>query len=243
MSTRSTQTNEAARCGAFVPVLAAIEGDVALIEVGASAGLCLFPDRYAYRYDDGERLGGSRLEIAVDTARTLRAPLRLPEVSWRAGLDLDPRDVTDSDDVAWLQACIWPEYDERRRRLDLAAQIAASDPPQIDRGHLRDATRALIDEAPSDATKVVFHSAVLAYVDEPSRRAFCSSMRELVGEREDLVWLSNEGRSVVADLDVSSAPEPPPGSGAHFHLGRNRTELIALADGHGHWLRWALPRS
>ena len=242
MSSRSTQTNEAARCAAFVPVLAEIDGDVALIEVGASAGLCLFPDRYAYRYDGGEALGESRLEVHVETANTVRPPQRLPEVSWRAGLDLDPLDVSDADDLSWLQACIWPEHAERRQRLDLAAEIVGTDPPRIDRGDLRDATRALIDDAPRDATKVVFHSAVLAYVDEPSRRAFCTAMRHLVEERNDVVWLSNEGPTAVADLDLSASPEPPPGTGAHFHLGRDGAELIALTDSHGRWLRWADPK-
>ena len=39
--------------------------DVALIEVGASAGLCLHPDRYAYSYD-GRTVGDSALHIPVD---------------------------------------------------------------------------------------------------------------------------------------------------------------------------------
>jgi hypothetical protein len=67
MLARSTQTNEAARCGAFLPLLADLDAELALIEVGASAGLCLFPDRYAYSYD-GEQVGESALEIEIDTA-------------------------------------------------------------------------------------------------------------------------------------------------------------------------------
>ncbi|MEL7210139.1 MAG: DUF2332 domain-containing protein [Actinomycetota bacterium] len=164
MTSRATQTNEVARCGAFLPLLAALEGDIALVEVGASAGLCLFPDRYSYTYD-GSRVGDSALEISVDTAGTVSAPSRLPTVTWRAGLDLHPLDVTRENDLAWLRACVWPEHDERRRRLDLAATIVSADPPHIVRGDLREATTALVEQAPADALKVVFHSAVLAYVD------------------------------------------------------------------------------
>lgn len=52
---RSTQTNEAARTSTLLPVIAQIPGPIALIEVGCSAGLCLFPDRYSISYDRGPR--------------------------------------------------------------------------------------------------------------------------------------------------------------------------------------------
>src|SRR5699024_2025124 len=50
MLARSTQTNEAGRCAVLLPELARLDGPLSLIEVGASAGLCLYPDRYSYRY-------------------------------------------------------------------------------------------------------------------------------------------------------------------------------------------------
>ena len=60
---RATQTNEAGRCATLLPSLAGIaaaEGrPLALIEVGASAGLALFPDKYAYEYDDGTSVSRS----------------------------------------------------------------------------------------------------------------------------------------------------------------------------------------
>src|SRR6476659_1828719 len=50
MLARRTQTNEAGRCATLLPVLARLPQPLALIEVGASAGLCLLPDRYGYDY-------------------------------------------------------------------------------------------------------------------------------------------------------------------------------------------------
>jgi hypothetical protein len=44
MLTRSTQTNEPGRCAALLPVLAGLPQPLALLEVGASGGLCLLPD-------------------------------------------------------------------------------------------------------------------------------------------------------------------------------------------------------
>ena len=48
MRARRTQTNEPARCAVLLPALAALPGPLALIEVGASAGLTLLADRYSY---------------------------------------------------------------------------------------------------------------------------------------------------------------------------------------------------
>ena len=50
MRSRRTQTNEPGRCATILPALP--PGPLALIEVGASAGLCLLLDEYAYDYGD-----------------------------------------------------------------------------------------------------------------------------------------------------------------------------------------------
>ena len=60
--------------------------------------------------------------------RPCRCPHRLPEVAWRGGIDLNPLDVRRTDDVAWLDALVWPEHDDRRERLRAAAAIAAVRP-------------------------------------------------------------------------------------------------------------------
>lgn len=57
MLARRTQTNEAARCATLLPALARLPPPLALIEVGASAGLTLLIDRYSYDYA-GHRIAG-----------------------------------------------------------------------------------------------------------------------------------------------------------------------------------------
>jgi hypothetical protein len=60
---RATQTNEAGRCAVLLPVLAALPQPLALLEVGASAGLCL------YRRWPAPRLRGQRDDAARPAAR------------------------------------------------------------------------------------------------------------------------------------------------------------------------------
>jgi uncharacterized protein DUF2332 len=110
MLARRTQTNEPARCAVLLPALALLPQPLALLEVGASAGLTLLPDRYSYDYA-GHRISGTdpgAPVLACDPRGAVPLPERVPEVAWRAGLDLNPLDVTDADDVRWLECLVWP---------------------------------------------------------------------------------------------------------------------------------------
>ncbi|WP_062240876.1 DUF2332 domain-containing protein [Brevibacterium epidermidis] len=208
MLARSTQTNEAGRCATLLPALARIPGPLALMEVGASAGLCLYPDRYSYRFTVTGAVGAEFAQsttldpadgpsaVVLDCELTnISVPERLPEVAWRAGIDLNPLDITDVDQREWLTSLIWPEHEARRERLLAAASIAAADPPHLVRGDLLDTVESLLAEVPAGTQPVVFHSAVLAYVDAEVRACFASLMRS----RDDVVWISNEGAGVLPD--------------------------------------------
>ena len=113
MLARSTQTNEPGRCAVLLPVLAGLPQPLALLEVGASAGLCLLPDFYAYDYGEAilgpqsPRLTPPVFRCAVNAATPV--PARPPRIVWRAGLDLNPVDLADPGDVAWLEALVWRE--------------------------------------------------------------------------------------------------------------------------------------
>ncbi|MCU7725960.1 DUF2332 domain-containing protein [Actinoplanes sp. KI2] len=199
MLARATQTNEVGRCALLLPVLAELPQPLALLEVGASAGLNLFPDRYAYQYGE-VRLGHG--EPLLDCALTgRRPPTRHPEVVWRAGLDLHPRDITDPADRRWLESLIWPEHDHRRERLRAAARIAAADPPLLVEGDLVDDLPALAERAPQDATLVVFHSSVLYQVPDARRKTFADLVRDLPGH-----WIAIENPTV---FEYDNLPNPP----------------------------------
>jgi hypothetical protein len=139
---RATQTNEPARCAVLLPLLHRIGGPIALIELGASAGLCLIPDRYSYVYSDGTAVhplsGPSDVVLRCRVAAgSLPGDLAAPKIVWRAGVDLNPLDPADPDTAAWLTALIWPEHDHRRRRLAAALRLAAAQDVRIGHaGHL-----------------------------------------------------------------------------------------------------------
>ena len=228
MRQRRTQTNEPARCGTLLPALALLPGPLALIEVGASAGLTLLIDRYSYDYA-GHRVTGTDPQAPVLTCEPrgpVPLPARVPDVAWRAGLDLNPLDVTSADDVHWLECLLWPGETGRQERLAGAIGAARRDPPPVYRGNLLTGLPGLASKAPPGATLVVYHSAVLAYVAPGQREEFAGIVRAL-----GAVWLSNE------------APEVLPGTAAdreqgHFTLAENGTRAIAHTDPHGTWLRW-----
>ena len=197
---RVTQTNEAGRCALLLPVLAALPQPLALLDVGASAGLCLYPDRYTYRYGDYQL--GKGVPVLDCAAIGMALPARLPEVVWRAGLDLNPLDVTDPADLAWLDALIWPEHTNRRDRLLAAAAIAVAEPPLLVQGDLVDDLPALAAQAPADATLVVFHMSVMYQVPFARRVAFAKVVGALPGH-----WIANEDPDVLTYDTLPTAPD------------------------------------
>jgi hypothetical protein len=222
----AVQTNEAGRCALLLPVLASLPQPLALLEVGTAAGLALYPDRYSYRYG-GHLLGSSG--PVLDCALTGTAPpTRLPEVAWRAGLDLNPLDIRNPGDLAWLEALIWPEHSHRRDRLHAAAAIAAAHPPMLTRGDLTEDLLPLAARAPAGATLAVFHTSVLYQVPQARRAAFADLVRELPGH-----WIAVEGPDV---LTYEGLP-PPPDQALHNVLALDGTPL-AWTRAHGQAMAW-----
>jgi len=249
MLSRRTQTNEPARCATLLPLLAMLPQPLALIEVGASAGLTLLPDRYSYDFA-GHRVAGTDPlgpVIACEPRGGVPLPDRVPHVTWRAGLDLNPLDVTSDDDMHWLECLIWPGETGRLARLHAAIATARRGPPAVHRGDLLTDVPLLAQQAPSDATLVIFHSAVLAYVAPPQRQEFASAVREL-----GAVWISNEGPGVIpasAPSSVNAADAADAGDAGYsalasryrtgcFALIRDGYGPVAFADGHGAWVHW-----
>ncbi|MCX6021060.1 MAG: DUF2332 domain-containing protein, partial [Chloroflexi bacterium] len=132
IAVKLVQTNEVRRCSYLLPSFAFIQQQaggrpLALIEVGASAGLNLLFDRYAYQYGQGPVWGVQDSPVTVACAVQNTAPPlpeTMPAVAWRRGIDLNPINATDPDAAHWLRALVWPEHPERAAMLERALAVA-----------------------------------------------------------------------------------------------------------------------
>lgn len=229
---RATQTNAVGRLATLTPVLAQIHGPLALVEVGASAGLCLHPDGYDYAWPPlGALTGSGGPTLTARATGPMPVPTAHPEISWRGGVDLNPLDPADEDAMVWLEMLVWPEQEERRERLRAAVEVARRHPAYIETGDLLDRLPGLVERAAPHGTPVVFHSAVLAYVDLPGREHFHDLMTGLVAAGE-CRWISNEGPGVLPR--VTGDLDPGPG---RFVLGLDGVP-VAATHGHGHSIDW-----
>ncbi|TFV63439.1 UNVERIFIED_ORG: DUF2332 domain-containing protein [Bacillus sp. AZ43] len=227
---RATQTNEPARCAALLPVLAMVDGPLALVEVGASAGLCLYPDRYSYEFD-GRPVGPRRsVHLRCGTSGGVPVPSVLPEVVARIGVDLNPLDVTDAGDREWLRALVWPgpREAERLARLDAAADVAAREPPALLAGDAVERLPDALDLVPEGVTPVVLHTAVLPYLPEDHRRTFVERVRDL-----PVRWIAQEGAGMVP----GTGRPYPGGWGPYFVLSLDGRPLARTAP-HGGSIDW-----
>ena len=71
--------------------------------------------------------------------------------------------------MAWLENLVWPEQDERRTGCGRPSRLARTDPPRLVTGDLLDLLPDLVGEAAAYGPVVVFHSAVIAYLEPPDR--------------------------------------------------------------------------
>jgi hypothetical protein len=239
MQSRRTQTNEVGRCAAILRALP--RGRLALVEVGASAGLCLLLDGFYYDYGT-QQVGdpASPVRLRCTARNSLPTLDAIPEIVWRSGLDLSPVDVRSADDARWLMSCVWPDQPERRERLAAAIRLAQSRNLRVRQGDLVSELPSLLAEVPPDAHLTIFHSAVLCYVSDAHRRAFAEVLANASKSRP-ITWITNEAWSVIPEI---TALANQPRSSA-FLLGRTsfnnrerKDELLALAHFHGADLEW-----
>ncbi|MFJ6550233.1 DUF2332 family protein [Microbacterium sp. NPDC091676] len=233
---RALQTNEPLRTAALLPVLSEIDGPIALLEIGAAAGLCLYPDRYSYRFTDADGRLRHALDPSVGPSTVVLEsvvsgdlpPLRLPEVVWRAGIDLAPLDAAAADDRRWLRALVWPGEEGREQRITAALDIVAADPPLLVAGDAAAHLEDLAASAPADATLVITTPGVLVHIPRAERSELVARIAGLPAH-----WVTIDPPGLLDVWDPPVAAESWPGF-VVAHDGRVR----AAADPLGAWWEW-----
>lgn len=230
---RSLQTNEPLRCAALLPALSRIDGPIALLEVGASAGLCLYPDRYSYRYRGRGGLvaldpaqGVSPVVLDCEVRGERMPEVALPEIVWRAGIDLAPLDPAASETEAWLTGLVWPGEHGRDDRVRAALRVAASDPPTLAAGDGAALLADLAAAAPRGATLVVQTPGVLAHLPWAQRHALIDAARA-AGR-----WITLDAPALHEGWTTPVDPATWPGG---FALALDG-EVLAAADPLGAWI-------
>jgi hypothetical protein len=228
------QTNEVQRCWGLLPgFLTVADGrPLDLIELGPSAGLNLFWDRYRYRYGDYQwgSAGGS-LELAGETVGGPPPELLQTrvEVRNRAGIDRSPVDATTEHGARLLEAFVWADQTERLERVRRAVEIVRSDPPRLMRGDFVEVLPPFLAGRDLDALTVVYDSASTIYLPDADRAELEETM-EKEGRRGSLAWVSFE---FTRDQGIGYE-----GFALDVRLWPGGTKRLAHLDGHANRMEW-----
>jgi hypothetical protein len=186
-----------------------IRGPIALIEVGASAGLALFPDKYSYQWTAPGRTivshpdsGESTVTLTADVEGWGALPPRRPTIVYREGIDLNPLDVNQPEDRQWLESLVWPEQSDRLELVRAASDIVAHSPPLLTTGDAVALIRSAVARArraSKSATIVVSSPAVLVYLDPADREKFVNYCL-----RARVRWVSLDGRHVIPRIGMAA---------------------------------------
>jgi len=251
LATRATQTNEVGRCAALLPAFCTVAGAhgraLALVDLGASAGLNLLFDHYAYDYGAAGTAGdpASTVRLSCEVRAGELPTLGLPDIAFRTGLDEHPVAVTDQDGCLWLLACQWPGHLERflrmRDALDLARRIPS--PPEVHRGDFIDDLGSLVDRVPAGPHLCLYHSWAASYLSHERQHDLAEAVHALA-VRRPLSWLFAESPSETPGLPH---PAVPVGGDARYATalvlvdwdgGQPHARRLADMHPHGRWLRW-----
>jgi hypothetical protein len=220
IATRWVQTNETLRAVTWrwPAWLAGCEGGrkpLALVDLGASAGLNLVAERLPAVWTEPNG-------ALVSVATSVRTVLRL-------GLDAQPVDLADPDNVQWMRACIWPGDRGRLDRLESALRAffdAQREPgaPTLERVEARSfaARLARVADEHQGAFLLAYQSYMRDYLSPADREAHRAAM---------YAWLATlaPGRAAWIELEAAStdADHPEPAA-ITAHLCRPEGDVGAL---------------
>ena len=226
------QTNEVGRSAVLLAGAAEVvawSGGLPLqvSELGASAGLNLWFDRYALAGPFGT-IGAAGSTVTLRPDWQGAAPPLVPvRVVDRRGVDLNPLDP--SADGARLMAFVWPDQADRLARLRAALALARGG--VVDRGDAADWLAARLQVPVPGRVHLVCHTVAHQYFPAATQDRI-EAMMQAAGAAATpdapLAWLGMEADGTPDGASVTLRLWP---GDRHIALGR--------AGSHGQWVRWA----
>jgi hypothetical protein len=237
---RGVQTNEPGRSAVLFGVLLWIADHyrrpVRLLEVGASAGLNLLAEHFAYR-SSGALLGDPDSPLVFEgpwvgtpVPDPADAHSRLTVID-RRGCDIAPIDATSRDGQLALLSYIWPDEPKRLARMRAALEVAERHPPIVDPAPAGAWIGQVLSAPQPGTVQLVWQSVFAQYLTSEDRDELTATMNA-AGKRatEDVpvVW---------ARMEPST--DPLQGFGVTVMCWPEGEEtLLARSGDHGPPVRW-----
>lgn len=230
------QTNEVKRCSALLGGALMVTQETGLpldlLEIGASAGLNLGFDGYAYELGGGV-WGDPAAPVTIrSTWRGPTPPLDAPLlVVARRACDLNPLDPGNPEHRGRVMSYIWPDQGDRIATTEAAFDAAAAKPWRVERADAADWVEARLGEPQrKGSARLLMHTIMWQYLPQPIQRRIAAAMLragQAATKEAPLAWLrmESDGQQGSAALTLTTWPD-----------GDERE--IARADYHGRWVEW-----
>ena len=235
------QTNEVQRSAALLPGLLTIAArtglPLALLEIGASAGLNLWCDHYRHEHDSWAWNETASALVLHSSWQGPPPPLQARlHVVRRAGCDANPVDLDDAQQALRLNSYIWADQPARLQRLRLAQQVAtacmAQSGVRVQTARAADFLRMQLAQSQRQAgvATVLMHSVVWQYIPAAEQRDITAQMLAAGASaeaRSPLAWLRFEpaGANPLMELRCRIWPG-------------GEDQLLAHCHPHGAQIHW-----
>jgi hypothetical protein len=179
------QTNETRRSiallAAFLTFAQTWDGPIDFLEIGASAGLNMNWDRFAYR--PATWSWGDNSPVVIDTEWNGPPPPIEAKLNVRdkAGCDLNPLDIRDRASLLRLKSYVWADQPDRLARFDGAVALALQSNARVEKASADVWLTQKLAERANDAATVVYHSVFLQYPPPETRKAIAAVIESAGG--------------------------------------------------------------
>lgn len=205
------QTNETRRSivllACFLHFAQTWSGPIDMLELGASAGLNLHWDKFAYRPKGWSWGGDSPVVVDTDWHGPPPPTSAAINIRNRAACDLNPLDINDEAQRLQLRSYIWPDQPDRLARFDGAVTLARENRVRVDRADAAAWITERLAARAADAATVVYHSVFLQYPPPEARAAIVAAI-EATGASANahapVAWVRMEPEGLFGG-DINSA--------------------------------------